>query len=558
MNNILYLYRGKKSKVIDNCTISNIELSGEYNHHRYYQSIKQELEDKNALIIDVNIFVNETEVFEFSTYIRISHHDNWDIPIFLYANKGLKNLYQLLKSDYTNISKTNRFELINDSEFLINEITGEPKILQTIKVENNKLLEWNNFIESIEIKNQETNNHTISNEWAIYRWATLLDIQNDEIEKIYSKVENNLYFKYLKAKYPIFDIEKLNKNDLKIQYTGKPKILLIDDESEKGWHEILAYLLRNYNNLDFDYLGEDFKENTSNFIIEKSLNKIKSDDIDIVILDFRLNSDDFKSKLTEVTSVRLLQKIKEYNPGIQVIIFSATNKIWNLQVLQKYGCDGFLIKDSVNFQVNKNFTRNSIKAFKSMIKFSIQKIFIKDLFEIYDLVSENLENLDYEDYSNFEKFKNDLQSQLMLIKESSKLIDPQIRTTIDIVFLNCFNFLEQFKNHYLHNDDEYYLLGDEGEVLQKYYFSKNKEFNKEGDFRKIQNDKYTPTWFNVLSSLAVDYFSICNTDSEILDDLDVIKDNRNDFLHNKKEHFKQSELETIVNIMYKFSEKMKE
>lgn len=49
--------------------------------------------------------------------------------------------------------------------------------------------------------------------------------------------------------------------------------------------------------------------------------------------------------------------IKKINPGIQVIIFSATNKVWNLQALQEAGADGFIIKESPENSIDPNFTK---------------------------------------------------------------------------------------------------------------------------------------------------------------------------------------------------------
>ena len=108
-------------------------------------------------------------------------------------------------------------------------------------------------------------------------------------------------------------------------------------------HTYLAILIR----FIPDYLGDDFKNQSQEDIIDKSIKKIKEDDIDVVILDFRLNPNDFiGSNPKDISSIRLLKKIKELNPGIQVHIFSATNKVWNLQALQDAGADGFIFKDS--------------------------------------------------------------------------------------------------------------------------------------------------------------------------------------------------------------------
>jgi hypothetical protein len=132
----------------------------------------------------------------------------------------------------------------------------------------------------------------------------------------------NLYFKYLRTIHPISKQDVISATKLKIECKGKPKVLLIDDEAEKGWYEIFAFLLGDLNNIYTDYLGVDFKSLSSDDIIEKSIDKIFTNDIDVVILDFRLNPSDFENRNSEeITSIKLLREIKKRNPGIQVIAF---------------------------------------------------------------------------------------------------------------------------------------------------------------------------------------------------------------------------------------------
>ena len=81
-----------------------------------------------------------------------------------------------------------------------------------------------------------------------------------------------------------------------------------------------------------------------------------------MILDLRLHKEDFNNKpIDEITGFKILEKIKNHNKGIQVIIFSATNKIWNLQALQNAGADGFIIKESPNNNFEPGFTKQSIE-----------------------------------------------------------------------------------------------------------------------------------------------------------------------------------------------------
>lgn len=75
-----------------------------------------------------------------------------------------------------------------------------------------------------------------------------------------------------------------------------------------------------------------------------------------------------------------MQEIKKINAGIQVIFFSATNKIWNLQKLQELGADGFIIKESPENSMNPDFTSETILQFKSTIETAFKKRFLKEVF----------------------------------------------------------------------------------------------------------------------------------------------------------------------------------
>ena len=273
-----------------------------------------------------------------ATLIRCTETINRLSRIFIYGFVGVEYLFQ---DKYFNILKTKNIHLtkFRKSEFQRAANTHADlfdKAELPLEIKKLKLDPPKNY----------DDNHSISNEWAIYKWAKCLDIAlNDVLSLVAENVNKNLYFNYLKTVNPDSPTNILGRDQLQIRKNGNPKVLFIDDEAEKGWYEILAYILADLNNIWTDYVGENFKNLSAKKIIETCVKKIEKDDIDIIILDFRLNSDDFIQKNPEeITSVKLLKEIKKINPGIQVIVFSATNKIWNLQVLQEMGVDGFILK----------------------------------------------------------------------------------------------------------------------------------------------------------------------------------------------------------------------
>ena len=75
----------------------------------------------------------------------------------------------------------------------------------------------------------------------------------------------------MKTVYPINVQDRISSEKLKIDYEGKPKVLLIDDEAEKGWKKYFAYLLCDLNKVYVDYLGTILKT----IVRKKSLKIIK-------------------------------------------------------------------------------------------------------------------------------------------------------------------------------------------------------------------------------------------------------------------------------------------
>lgn len=360
-----------------------------------------------------------------ATHIRCNASPNQLKRIFIYSFVGID---YLLDNEYFNILKTKNVQLVeyskNAFEVAVNEdFTFLQQDYLSQEINKLKLDPPLNYADS----------HSIANEWAIHQWAKTIGCdETDELAKVFQNIETNLYFKYLRTTNPISEIDRISPEKLKINFEGKPKVLLIDDEAEKGWHEIFAYLLGDFNDVYTDYLGDDFKNQNQEEIIDKSIKKIIEDDIDLVILDFRLNPNDFVgSNPKDISSIRLLKKIKGLNPGIQVIIFSATNKIWNLQALQAAGADGFIFKDG---SVNIDQTINSLT---NQMSLSLKKSSrLKPIYKSFDKIKTIAIDLS-------DDFKASLKNNLSICFE---LLSKSFETKkyINYAYLQLFLIVEEF------------------------------------------------------------------------------------------------------------------
>lgn len=319
-----------------------------------------------------------------AAHIRCTPTPNQLKNIFIY---GVVPYEKLIQNLYFDILKTKNVFYIDYSKKTLQEAEKretEP-FLQS---------ELANEIRKIQLVAPK-DNHSIANEWAIYRWAKTIESSDKDIEKINAKIESDLYYKYLKTIYPISATDT-NLHNLKIKTpeNDKPKILYIDDEWEKGWYKIFETILCHNSKIEqFGYLNIDSSQNREE-IVNQAVEKIKADDIDIVILDFRLHHSDFENNdLQENTSIRILQKIKKYNQGIQVVYFSATNKIWNLQKLQALGADGFIIKEAPENSIDSQFTADTIRNFKEVMETAVKRKFLKGVFENILCIKNNFKKL---------------------------------------------------------------------------------------------------------------------------------------------------------------------
>jgi hypothetical protein len=152
----------------------------------------------------------------------------------LYSFNGIKDYFS---SESFNILKTEGVFLIDyDVNTIINksldkiEYLSKEKIINEVKKIN------------LQIPANYEDNHSIANEWAIYRWSQAINASDDSIDKITNIQNSNLYFKYLKTIYPMSKVDIIEDSELKLNFEGNPTILYIDDEADKGWKEIFETL----------------------------------------------------------------------------------------------------------------------------------------------------------------------------------------------------------------------------------------------------------------------------------------------------------------------------
>ena len=297
--------------------------------------------------------------------------------------------------------------------------------------------------------------HSITNEWSIYRWSQFLGIDNVSIT---SEVENSLYFKHLAV------INSLNSvgstemlpsipTDLK---ASKPKILLIDDEAEKGWHDFFVRMLSKSSVIFESLGGPTFRHKTSDEIEEMAISKVISFDPDVVVLDLRLEDADFDSEKTakEYTGIRILKRIKQdINQGIQVIGFTASNKVWNYLEWSDsgHGIDDIVVKESPELSSNPSYTADSIIHLASSLMTMIGRAqYLKGIDEKLKLIGTLIQSLDS---SLYDEEKHNISVAYELIKQYD--VDPKY---IAYAYLQLFQILEKYLKSISDWDGDFFKL----------------------------------------------------------------------------------------------------
>ena len=398
------------------------------------------------------------------------------IRIILFGFEDKQSFFQFCT--YSNILKCPGIEYIEIGKDNIEMVLQKP--IKELDYENIK-----KSILNIGIKPPTSykSHHYIANEWSILRWAKALQIKSDSLKKIQEEVDSSLYYKYLKSIYPIKKGENIKKGKLK----NSGKILFIDDEVEKGWGIIFKEIC----GVELTVYGSEFKDWNTEKIISESSNKAK--EFDVVILDLRLHDDDFdENDPKDLTGYKTLKKIKEHNKGIQVIIFSATNKIWNLQALQEAGADGFIIKESPEISIDSDFTSKSITSIYEIINKCLSMSFLKEVQKKINKIQKNIENRPDKNEDLFKRMSNGIEIAFSLLSQS-RIHDK----FFNFSYLAFFQLIEDFGNFYFDEGDMCYVKSkDNNHILvmelktQDGSNVRSKEFNASATYVNEQGKNY--------------------------------------------------------------------
>ena len=301
--------------------------------------------------------------------------------------------------------------------------------------------EYDRFLNRFEVKapaNYADDHHSIANLWGATVLCRRITKETMPSTAGNSEALRSLFFKYVLTKRDISEPgNRGGQNETETLAIGK-RFLLIDDEADKGWFFALSRYLKGAN--QFDVISERV-QNYEDFS-GSSRTKIENGDYDIIFLDLRLNGPDEEDihEPDKFSGMKVLRKIKEINRGTQVIMFTASNKAWNLKALLDAGADGYYIKQSPEYYA-ENAIENNFKSFQETIRYCLKRSFLKKIYNRIANLNELCERvIDEEFYTPIEKYFD--QSFILLSTSGNS-------TQYKYAFLSLFGALEEVVKYWI-------------------------------------------------------------------------------------------------------------
>lgn len=317
--------------------------------HRIHTFLNKKRDGQiQSFTIPVSLSSNFMEFsgFIFANHVRLTRELTFcDAPIIFYGTLELEQLLRL--TPLARILLTNNVLYVNIIKYSFEDIQ---KSIERYEI---KQFDINQFFEQIQINppSNYDSHHSIDNEFALIQWSRYIGCSKSLPSQFSKEYNSQLYFKYLRAKNPLSEIN--DDNQFSISTTAKTKILLVDDEAKKGWKDFYESFFKNSDitskdsEIEFKDSEVEFKNEEKDDLIAKVESKVREFNPDVVLLDLRIHDSDFAKEIDpdNLTGIKILEKIKEINKGIQVIITTASNKAWNFKLAKQKGAYDFIIKD---------------------------------------------------------------------------------------------------------------------------------------------------------------------------------------------------------------------
>lgn len=410
--------------------------------------LKNKILNSEVLFIKISLSKNYLEYLglRLAYHIRLTAElkDKSKIPIVFVAEESIQFIG--ITSSMPSLLYTRGVYFMEDNE------EAFKKILSLIELKSLKSSEDINVLKetlNLPSPSNYSSHHSIENELALLTWSKYIGCyKNLPFTKF--EFHNSLFYKLHKTE---IDIQEIQEDLIPNENSGK--ILLIDDEANKGWDVFYENLFKKVVNIEFFESKISFDNKTKKQIIIDLKTRIQEVNPDLVLLDIRLCDEDFEADLEpkELSGYLIAEAIKEFNKGIQIIITSASNKIWNFSAFEKFGSIDYLLK-SYTSDIGSQFSEFALTITRKLECSQLLKpVFSKINFTLKQLSEQCGQHQFGEEF--YDKTRNHLETSFALLEKS--VYDPLYRNH---AYLQLYFILEDFAN-----SESIFVEGEECSVL---------------------------------------------------------------------------------------------
>lgn len=345
--------------------------------------------DTEAFVIDFDRIANPEICLAFAMAIRLSILDIKKAALspILFVSRTTQEILSGYKYSPIILTGSVAFELPENASDALEVMEAlspseyKTKFLDVIKI----------------IPNATEGRHSLANQWGADVLSRIV-VGNETNNELIKKARLSLYFRYVRAlSLGTNDIENIIQGVespstptslKKIDAVGK-KILLIDDEADKGWGDVLCKMLPNSEFKTIQEQVPDY-EHLSN----EAKKEIESGKYDLIFLDLRMNgvAEEDTLRPDDFSGMKILKAIKEQNKGNQVIMFSASNKAWNMKALLDAGADGYYIKESPEYAFPYSYSESNARELCASITRCLENGNLRDVYSKVKKIKELIQN----------------------------------------------------------------------------------------------------------------------------------------------------------------------
>ena len=345
--------------------------------------------DGKAIVIDIDEISNPELCLAFAMAIRLSILDikSTALSPILFVSRATQDILTGYKYSPIMLTGSIAFDLPENANDAIEVM--EPLYPSEYKTK---------FLDIIKIvPNATEGRHSLANQWGADVLSRIV-VGNETNNELIKKARLSLYFRYVRAlSLGTNDIENIIQGIespsaptclKKIDAAGK-NILLIDDEADKGWDDVLRKMLPNS---EFKTIQEQVPDYES--LSDGAKKIIESGKYDLIFLDLRMNgvAEEDTLRPNEFSGMKILKAIKEKNKGNQVIMFTASNKAWNMKALLDAGADGYYIKESPEYTFPASYSESNARELCASINECLENGYLRNVYSKVKKIKELIQD----------------------------------------------------------------------------------------------------------------------------------------------------------------------